>query len=317
MSEPPETSRRGLPPEEAPAVSGASPEPAAWRRREPASERRRVARLAHLTDVHMQPERSAAEGFAACLHHAQGLDDPPEFIVFGGDNLTDADAQDEAGAQEELDLWRSVIRAECSLPHYSVIGNHDVLGLDPHKGKRWAIEAFEMPGRHYTFDRAGWRFVVLESTWISEGQYKARLDDEQFEWFEDALRRTPTTTPVCVISHIPILSACAFLDGENEKSGDWFVPGAWLHIDARRIKSLFTRHRNVRLCLAGHHHMVDTVSYLGVRYACNGAVSGGWWGGAYQEFPPGYGVVDLFDDGSSEVRHVAYGWGTAPQRPHE
>jgi hypothetical protein len=43
-----------------------------------------------------------------------------------------------------------------------------------------------------------------------------------------------------------------------------------------------------------------------VRYLCNGAVSGGWWKGKYQEFGPAYALVDFFDDGTVENQLVYY-----------
>jgi hypothetical protein len=79
-----------------------------------------------------------------------------------------------------------------------------------------------------------------------------------------------------------------------------------MHIDARRIKDVFRQHPNVKVCLSGHIHLQDEVTYLGVKYLCNGAVSGNWWDGAYQEFSPAYAVVDLYDDGSSESEYIPY-----------
>jgi Icc protein len=112
---------------------------------------------------------------------------------------------------------------------------------------------------------------------------------------------------VLVLSHIPILCACALLDGDNEKSGDWVVPGAWMHTDARRIKDLFYRHPNVKLAISGHIHLRDRLDYNGVTYLCNGAVCGAWWKGNYQETEPGYSLIDLYDDGTFDQQYVAYG----------
>jgi 3',5'-cyclic-AMP phosphodiesterase len=211
-----------------------------------------------------------------------------------------------------------VLAAECSLPSFSAIGNHDVWGWNKAKsgttgaedlwGKKWAEDLLGLNRRYYAFERAGWRFIVLDSTFPHGDGYIARLDEEQFEWLAAELASTPPTTPVLVLSHIPILSASVFLDGENEKSGDWRVPGAWMHIDMRRIKDLFARHSQVKVCLSGHLHLVDEVKYNGVTYLCNGAVSGGWWKGNYHECAPGYGLLDLFADGSLANQYQTFDW---------
>lgn len=292
--------------------------------RAPRSERGAGLRLAFLTDTHVQPQRQGGNGFATCLQHVQGQSNPPQLVIFGGDNLMNVDGDGgRERAPEQLNTWNTVVKNELGTPARYVIGNHDILVMDPVDGKKWAADAFGLDSRFYTFDQSGWRFIVLDSTSPNSlrgqgGGYKGLLDEEQFDWLARTLRDTPDTRPVCVVSHIPIFAACTFFDGDNEKSGNWQVPGAWMHIDARKLKDLFHTHRTasgtpkVRLCLSGHIHLADTVEYLGVKYACCGAVSGGWWGGAYQEFQPGYAMVDLFDDGTSAVEYVAYGWEAKP-----
>jgi Icc protein len=81
-----------------------------------------------------------------------------------------------------------------------------------------------------------------------------------------------------------------------------------MHIDARKIKQLFAKHPNVKLCMSGHLHLVDRVDFGGVTYFCNGAVSGNWWKGKRQDCDAGYAVLDLFDDGSFERQYIEYGW---------
>jgi 3',5'-cyclic AMP phosphodiesterase CpdA len=274
------------------------------------SNRGRAMRFAHLTDIHVQSKLAAGEGMAACLRHVQEQRDTPEFIVFGGDNVMNVD--DDEGAQyadAQIKLWRDVLKAECSLPYACAIGNHDVFGNLPVDGKKWAVDAYALPGRCYTLDRAGWRFVFLDSTFPIGGQsYTARLDDGQFEWLSDVLQQTKPETPICVVSHIPILSVSAYLCIEEAPKVDWQIPGSWAHIDAHRIKDLFKKHPNVKLCLSGHMHMVDSMEYLGVTYVCSGAVSGNWWKGAYHEFDPQYAIVDLYKDGTCQVELVRYGW---------
>lgn len=281
--------------------------------------RQRVLRIAHLTDIHVQPELGAADGMAAALEHAHNLQDRPDIIFQGGDAIMDALAADKARVQQQWRLWREVLDANLELPIVHAVGNHDVWGWslegagvlrDALYGKAWALDMFGLERGYYSFDRAGWHFIVLDSNFPAEGGYTARLDDVQFEWLGGDVRATPPETPVCVLSHIPVLAACPFFDGDNEASGDWEVPGAWMHIDARRVKDLFKEHPNVRLALSGHIHLQDETHYLGVKYLCNGAVSGGWWNGPYQEFQPAYVTVDLYDDGSSERQVHPYGWKT-------
>ena len=274
----------------------------------------RVLRIAYLTDVHVQPERSGEQGFAACLAHVQAGEDPPDLVLFGGDNVMNVDGEEgRARAKPQLDCWNRVVTADLSTPHRTVIGNHDILGLDPVDGRKWACDAYGLDQGHYSWDQAGWRFIVLDSTSPNvlrggDGGYKGLLDEAQFQWLDRTLAGTPKGTPVCIVSHIPILSACVFFDGENEKTGDWSVPGAWMHLDARRLKDLFHQHGNVKLCLSGHLHLAEVVDYLGVRYACGGAVCGGWWDGPYHEFDPGYLLVDLHADGRNDVSFATYGW---------
>lgn len=292
--------------------------------RAPRPERGAGLRLAFLTDTHVQPQRQGDKGFATCLQHVQGQSNPPQLVIFGGDNLMNVDGDGgRERAPEQLNTWNAVVKNELGTPARYAIGNHDILAMDPVDGKKWAADAFGLDARYDTFDQGAWRFVVLDSTSPNSlrgqgGGYKGLLDEEQFDWLARTLRDTPDTRPVCVVSHIPIFAACPFFDGDNEKSGNWQVPGAWMHIDARKLKDLFHAHRTasgtpkVRLCLSGHIHLADTVEYLGVKYACCGAVSGSWWGGAYQEFQPGYAMVDLFDDGTSTVEYVTYGWEAKP-----
>lgn len=281
----------------------------------------RALRLAHLTDIHVQPELSAGPGLAACLKHVQSLKDAPTLILNGGDSVMDVFGKDAARAKAQADIFRSVLKQECSLRVEHCIGNHDVWGWNKKNsqttgdeanwGKPWALDLFGINRRYRSFDVAGWHFIVLDSTFPAGTGYTARLDDEQFDWLAKDLAATPPTTPVCVLSHIPILAVSAFMDGENEKSGDWKVPGAWMHIDARQIGKLFLKHPNVKLCLSGHLHLHDQCLYNNVWYICNGAVSGGWWKGSYHECAEGYGLVDLYADGTFDAQYVGFGWKAA------
>ena len=253
----------------------------------------------------------------ACLDHVEALKDKPNLILTGGDQIMDAFGANADRTKTQWDIHRKVLRDNTGIPMRHAVGNHDVWGWakkegDPaesegKRGKAWACEMLELPKPYYSFDQAGWHFVVLDSTFPNGNGYTAKLDDEQFEWLGDDLTASKDK-PTLILSHIPIIAFCPFFDGDNEKSGNWQVPGAWMHIDARKIKDLFKQHPQVKVAISGHIHLVDRVDYCGVTYFCNGAVSGGWWGGNYQECNPGYALVDLYDDGTFENQYVEFGW---------
>ena len=79
-----------------------------------------------------------------------------------------------------------------------------------------------------------------------------------------------------------------------------------MHSDFLDLKKLFAKYPNIKVCLSGHIHLQDEVDYLGIKYYCNGAISGNWWKGAFQEFNPAYAVIELFDDGTSKRTITEY-----------
>lgn len=279
--------------------------------------RKRVMRIAHITDVHVQPEGPAPFGFAAALHAIQQLPDKVDVIFNTGDCIMDSMSKHRDRVQIQWDVWNSTLKNENSLDIVHAIGNHDIWGItmshasiknDVHYGKKWAVEELGLKNRYYSFDRNGWHFIVLDSTMPVPGySYTAMFDDEQKEWLKNDLMHVDPSTYVCVLSHIPILAACVFFDGAKSKK-DWQVGGGNMHRDAQELKTLFYAHKNVKLCISGHIHLIDQLEYLGVKYLCNGAVSGAWWGGNNQEFPPAFATINLYDDGTSEHELHYYHW---------
>jgi Icc protein len=287
----------------------------------PSTRPNRALRLAHLTDVHVEPERRAGEGLAQCLRHAQRQADGAQFILTGGDAVMDVFKADAARAKVQSDLWKSVWKQECSVDVEHCIGNHDIWGWnkqgsktkgdEKNWGKQWALDFYGLTSRYRSFDRAGWHFIVLDSVQPGGNEYIGKLDDAQFDWLRRDLQATPPTTPTLVLSHIPIFSIAAYMNDCTQKNGDWYIAGGVMHVDARQIKDLFYQHKNVRLCVSGHIHMLDRCEYLCVTYVCGGAVSGKWWRGPLQETREGYSLIDLYPDGTFDVQYVAYDWQVA------
>jgi 3',5'-cyclic AMP phosphodiesterase CpdA len=273
-------------------------------------------RFAYLTDTHLKPDAIAEAGFAKALHHAQSVKPKVDFIINGGDSIMDSLEADKQKTQTQWDLFHSVLKKENSLPIYHCIGNHDVWGwfikndkpeADKLYGKVWVVETLQMPKRYYSFTKGKWHFIVLDSTQLNPaGGYIAYLDPEQLNWLKNELEQTKEKF-ICFVSHIPILSICAglFFD-KTETNGDLKIQRNLMHTDFLALKKIFREYPNIKVCLSGHIHLQDELDYLGIRYYCNGAVCGNWWKGAFQEFPPAYAVIELYNDGTSERKMIEY-----------
>ena len=178
---------------------------------------RRQLRIAHLTDVHMQPIVGAAKGFARCLHHAQNLPDKPDLIINGGDAVMEAHGRGRGSVERQWSLYNEVLAAENSLPMLSCVGNHDLWCREETAaaladGRQWAMDNLKLARPYYSLDRNGWHLIILDSVQANpDGSwYTAHLDEAQFDWLKQDLAATPATTPTLIVSHVPILAACVF-----------------------------------------------------------------------------------------------------------
>lgn len=280
------------------------------------SAKKEKLRFVFMSDIHVKPDATAEAGMAKALHHIQSLRPKVDFVINGGDAIMDALDADKQKTRIQFELYRSILQQENSLPVNHCIGNHDVWGWflktdkpvdDPLYGKHWAVEALQMPARYYSFTKGKWHFIVLDSTQLNPaGGYIAYLDPEQLNWVKQELAQNREKY-ICFVSHIPILSICAGLFfNRTETNGDLKIQRNLMHTDFLSLKQLFLENPNIRVCLSGHIHLQDEVDYLGVKYYCNGAISGNWWKGAFQDFPPAYAVVELYGDGTSSREIVEY-----------
>ncbi len=280
------------------------------------AKRKPCLRAGHITDVHITPDRDAPKGVAAMFDHMFGQKEwSPDLILNSGDAVMGIDGKVPGKrAGEQIAVWKAAVKG-VKVPIHSCLGNHDVWdGAEPtddipeaKKGFALMTGVLGMPAEHYSFDAGGWHFIALNSVcnWPKYGDLSA----DHFKWLKADLKKTKPETPVCVISHLPILSVTSSVYGDGQKKADGvLVPKVWQHLDCWEITEVFRRHPNVKLCLSGHMHTCDRVEYRGVWYVCGGAASGAWWNGAEYGFPPLYGAIDFYADGGFEYRFVDYGW---------
>ncbi|RYY32644.1 MAG: metallophosphoesterase [Sphingobacteriaceae bacterium] len=261
-----------------------------------------VLTVAHITDVHIHGNDGVPERAAQYLNKVLQNKDI-DFIMNGGDSIFDAsyDTVTREMVTTQWGIWDNFIK-QTPLEIYSCIGNHDPWWKAPSKtdemyGIPYVVRRLKIPHRYYSFSKKGWHFIVLDGN--NEG---TKLDAEQMEWLKTELGKLKTGTPVILMSHYPMLSSTVIWSGGG-------------HGDYKELKALFYQHKDkVRMWLSGHQHLRDSVTYNGVTYLCNGAVSGFWWGKGdkesagpyyYQETPPGYALLHLYADGRVENEYIS------------
>jgi UDP-2,3-diacylglucosamine pyrophosphatase LpxH len=271
--------------------------------------------MAFMSDIHVKPSEVAEAGMSKMLRNINQLKQTPDFIINGGDSIMDALAANKEKTRIQWELFNKILAAENKLPVKHCMGNHDIWGwqlkedikADPLYGKAWWLKETGYTKTYYSFTHRNWHFIVLDSTQENtDGGYIALLDNDQYTWLETELNNNKEKF-ICIVSHIPIMSFCsAMFFKDMLPNGDWKLSRALLHTDARKIKALFKQHTNIKTCLSGHIHLQDEVNYLGIKYYCNGAVSGNWWNGAFQDFAPAYALFDFNNDGTVERRIIEY-----------
>src|SRR5439155_14635826 len=84
-------------------------------------------RIAHLTDMHVQPERRAAEGYSAALQSLNSFN--PDLIITGGDHVMDSTDQELPRTKLQWDLFdQTMAPATPNIPIRHILGNHDIFG---------------------------------------------------------------------------------------------------------------------------------------------------------------------------------------------
>ncbi len=271
-------------------------------KRDAKKKKKKSLRIAHITDVHIRPEHNAPQRFKQCLGDIK--DHKVDFFLNGGDTIYAADYSHitRERVTEQWSIWKKVRKEIDQYEVFSCLGNHDMWWAAPDKndpmyGKEYAVQQLEIPGRYYSFDKGGWHFVVLDSNNKNAGS----LDEEQRQWLEADLNALEKGSNVLCMSHYPILG----INGGT-------------HTDRTYITDLFYKHKDKKIsCVSGHVHLFDKVYYNNVNYYCNGAMSGFWWEDGdeksasrywVEQTPPGYAILDLYEDGSVENTYHAHSY---------
>jgi 3',5'-cyclic AMP phosphodiesterase CpdA len=279
--------------------------------------RKKQFRFVQITDTHVQPEGNSGKFTRKCLQNIMAMKQKPDMIFHTGDIIMDALKPGKERVAEQWKLWQS-IAADIRIPIRYCIGNHDVWGNvdsvnEPLYGKNYVVKELSLPGRYYSFDIKNWHIIFLDSTQLNnEKWYTAFIDEEQMKWLREDLNKQPKDRQILIASHIPLLSVSIF-DWAKSQEKVWSVSGALMHSDAHEVQKLFSEYPNIRICISGHLHLLDTIVYDKINYLGCGAVSANWWkSDKFHRTSAGYAIVDLYDDGSFEREYVEFPWSMEP-----
>jgi len=269
--------------------------------------------FAYLTDIHVQPELGAPDGFRQCLRAVNALSTPADFVLTGGDLIFDAL---DVGMDRIREQWK--VFDECSkelaLPVHHAIGNHDVVGwsakspvrpTDQDYGKKLFAERFGLARTYRSFDHKGWHFIILDSIGQNKEtlDYEGWIDDAQLAWLKQDLAATGRTKPIVMVTHIPFYTTWH----QVLKGPDHHLDGKAIVRNLHTFRKLFDDY-NLQLVLSGHGHVVERIEIGKVTYLQGGAVCGMWWKGPVFGKPEGFGTVTCRRDGTWSWKYRDYGW---------
>jgi Icc protein len=266
-------------------------------------------RFIFMTDIHVQPEQQAAQGFQTAIQRANEL--RPDFVLTGGDLIMDALEQSYERSTELYDLYLRLIR-NFNMPVYNTIGNHEVFGLyvesgidpsHPEYGKAMYKHRMNYPQTYYSFDHKGWHFIVLDAIGFRpDRHYFGCVDEIQLHWLEQDLSQVNKSTPIAVSLHIPLTSVYV----QMSKGSTIPLDSGTVVVNAKEVLEKFSGY-NLRLVLQGHLHIVEEIIYRDTHFITGGAVSAYWWRGPRDGFEEGFLVIDVRGNNFS-WRYEDFGW---------
>lgn len=266
-----------------------------------------------MTDIHLQPELQAVEGFSRAIDSVNAR--RPDFVVTGGDLIMDALEVGYGRADSLYNLYLETAR-RFQVPVHNTMGNHEIFGLYNSSGgepdhPEYGKQMFEnrIGPRYYSFHHKGWHFLILDSVGeTEERKYIGRVDSAQMAWIAGDLDSLGSDVPIAVVTHIPFVTSMTQLyKGSLEPNGKREVIN-----NSKEVLDLFAE-RNLRLVLQGHLHFLEDIFVREqTHFITGGAVSSAWWKGKRHGLEEGF--LQLYVRGESiSWEYVDFGWDARPE----
>ena len=209
-----------------------------------------------IADVHQDIMHDAPKRLQAFIDAANGQ--KTEFIMQLGDFCVPHERN-----RPFMEVWEQFKGSK-----YHVLGNHDT---DGGYSQQQAMDFWGMPSRYYSFDRAGYHFVVLDGNDANPAPwsgYHRYIHGDQQEWLRKDLENTDL--PTFVFSHQTL---------ENEDGGVANQREVRQILEAANQRAGFTK---IVACLSGHHHTDYHTRINGIYYVQVNSASYRWVGGDHQ-----------------------------------
>lgn len=260
-----------------------------------------------MTDIHLQPEKNAVEGFNQAIDSVNKLN--PDFVITGGDMVMDVLGQDFERSEMLYNLYKKSLQ-QFNMPVYNTMGNHEIFGIYKESGverdhPEYGEKMYEkrIGKRYYSFDHKGWHFIILDGVEDTrESSYIGKIDSVQMEWIRFDLEKLNPETPIIVSVHIPFITVVTqLLEGSLEPNRKTTVI-----TNSREVLELFESY-NLKLVLQGHLHFLEDIYANGTHFITGGAVSSAWWSGPYHGLEEGFLVIKV-SGVDFKWEYVDYGW---------
>jgi hypothetical protein len=153
-------------------------------------------------------------------------------------------------------------------PTYHVIGNHE---MDGGFSRDEVVAFLGMKSRYYSFDLAGFHFIVLDANdrpagW--KGGYPSHIAADQVDWLKQDLAQTPF--PTFILSHQSLERPSCI---DNQEAIRAILEAAQMDDGKRKVAACFNGHWHI-----DHERIIGGIPYLHLNSA-----SYFWMGGQYKE----------------------------------
>lgn len=222
------------------AALAAAPFLLRWDLRAAAPVTRKTLRFGLCADPHKDLMHDADERLRVFIDEMKAT--RPDFILQLGDFCRPYEKN-----RGFLNIWEEFPGAR-----YHVLGNHDADGgfTWPQVMKFWGME-----NPHYSFDRDGWHFVVLngnEKNPAGSRGYPRHIGETQLAWLAADIRAT--ALPVILFCHQSLESDEESIDNREEVRAV---------LEKENAASGWNK---VGLCFSGHHHIDHLRTLNGIAY---------------------------------------------------